>query len=403
MQQMVRENNVFCITNQGLNEPKRYDKDGIHYITVRPRLFQRVSEYIKHGNTSYQLRQKLKNFAVFLNRIKLMLTLPMWPLISPLYTRRVIRAALNLCKETQVDCVVSIYTQIDTLIAGFKLKEKYSSMQFIPCFLDSLSGGYGPRIFSEKQTRERGLKWENRILPSADHIIMMESSREHHKRYSSDFEYYSRMAFLDLPLLQIDAAKKCICAGLMDHTKYNFLYVGTLPSGIRSPSFLLKIISSIQNDAYHFYFVGTDTCEELNDAAGEDSRISVIGRVSHEIALQFECEADILINIGNVNINMAPSKLFEYISFGKPIISTASSNADPCIEYLKDYPLALILPEEKAELKCVENQIGEFVANACGKTVKSEVIQNAYRWNDPSVYSRSIVQWVGEHYESTSN
>ena len=53
-----------------------------------------------------------------------------------------------------------------------------------------------------------------------------------------------------------------------------------------------------------------------------------MGRVSHTVAIQYMSEADFLLNIGNSISSMVPSKIFEYISTGKPIISIYSNIND---------------------------------------------------------------------------
>ena len=48
---------------------------------------------------------------------------------------------------------------------------------------------------------------------------------------------------------------------------------------------------------------------------------------------------------GNKVDNQVPSKIFDYISLGKPIINVYTSEKDPALEYLKQYPLALNISE----------------------------------------------------------
>ena len=55
--------------------------------------------------------------------------------------------------------------------------------------------------------------------------------------------------------------------------------------------------------------------------------------------------SDILLSIGNKGTEMAPSKIYEYMSTGKPIIHVYSEENDPCIEQLVKYGNALLIKE----------------------------------------------------------
>ncbi|MEG0570843.1 MAG: hypothetical protein RR497_04270, partial [Oscillospiraceae bacterium] len=56
------------------------------------------------------------------------------------------------------------YTPIDSLYAAHLLKKKFKDIKMVAYFLDSLSGGYGPKCFSKKQIEKIGLKWEKIYL-----------------------------------------------------------------------------------------------------------------------------------------------------------------------------------------------------------------------------------------------
>lgn len=103
-------------------------------------------------------------------------------------------------------------------------------------------------------------------------IIAMESSRLHHQKYSSQMSYYAKIHFLDLPLLFISAPTKDTGSCLMDANKINLVYVGTLPSGIRSPDPILRVFSYINDDCWQLYFIGEAAHEGLNAAAERDSQ-----------------------------------------------------------------------------------------------------------------------------------
>ncbi len=381
MECLSKKHQVYCITNREWGMPEEFVKDKVICKTVKPRLTYRINSAIRKSTAPVRVKSILRKVAHIMERIKLLMFLPFWPWISPLYTRRIGHIAKNLCSKENIQCIVPVYTQIDTLIVANKIKKHNADMLYVPYFLDSLSGGYGLRVFSGEQTIKKGLEWEHKLLDNADEIIAMESSREHHKRFSRNASYYNRIRYFDLPLLYQRTIESDNL--LMSKECCNLVYVGTLPQGIRSPLFLLSTLTLIPGENFRFYFIGTKTCIQLNDAAARDSRIKVIGQVNHDVALKYIAQSDIVMNIGSSNPNMTPSKIFEYMSFGKPIISTAPIQNEPSKLYLKKYPMALVIDESAVEINQAAMMMLSFIKDYAGLSVELNSIKDKFFYNTP--------------------
>ena len=80
MEQLVSEgHNIYCITNSEYTDfPKT---DGVFYKTVKPRLTYRL---FAESEITEGINKKIRSFlAVVINKIKLFISIPTWPLISP--------------------------------------------------------------------------------------------------------------------------------------------------------------------------------------------------------------------------------------------------------------------------------------------------------------------------------
>ena len=96
------------------------------------------------------------------------------------------------------------------------------------------------------------------------------------------------------------------------------------------------------------------TESELSSYIGDIPRpknLICYGVVDLETARKGIANADVLINIGNRLTNQVPSKVFEYISTGKPIINLCTMENCPTLSYMNRYPLGLSLIEGKETLK----------------------------------------------------
>lgn len=125
-------------------------------------------------------------------------------------------------------------------------------------------------------------------------------------------------------------------------------YAGTLNKSFRSPIALYEIISKIdmENMEVHIYGGG---CEEetAQYASLLCTKLVYHGRKETSEVFKAQSEADILINLGNSMGNMTPSKIFELIAFGKPIIHFYRTDNDTCRKYLEKYPCVLFVDERK--------------------------------------------------------
>ena len=104
--------------------------------------------------------------------------------------------------------------------------------------------------------------------------------------------------------------------------------------------------------------------------SGKISNIVYHGEVSPEKADWYAQKADILINIGNKEFNLLPSKLIDYVSMGKPIINISQIENCATLPYMAKYPIGLQLFEEK---EITENVLNKFEA-FCVKKRKTAFI-----------------------------
>lgn len=351
---------VFCLTNLEPNKPKTEVYRNIQIIRVRPCLSYTLN---KMSRNKKGLNKKILLFSsLVLSKLKLVIMLPFWPMTSFSLSIRYFLNTNKLVREKKIVTIVCVYTQIDTLISGYLSKLINPSIRFIPYFLDSLSGGPGLRIFSSKYTIRVGLFWEKILLSKADKIVMMEASFEHHKRYSSNRSYYNKMVFLDLPLYKPLPIRN-IKNDAIPKKSTEFLFVGTIPCKIRNPEFMLKVFSTLINYDIRLTIVGTNTCPELfreyQKIMGE--KLVLLDFIGHSDAIRLMLDADVLVNIGNNIVNMVPSKIFEYMSLKKPILSFCSLTNDSTFKYLNAYPLKLILMNRDNDVLELKNEILAFI------------------------------------------
>ena len=387
MEELVKRGHiVVCLTNAIPGKSKLFTKNGIDYYTVRPRWLYRLQQYLFHRKED-AIKRILQLVFATMNKLKLMLSYFSWPLISPAFSFRYYRKAMKICSSLGINGIIPVYSQVDTLIAGHYVKMRHHNIKYIPYMLDPLAAGNGPKFFSTEWLKRRGLKWEKRLFSNADAVLMMESCRGF---YEGNGVTYKGLVYTGLPLLRkgenIEKFER------FDENKINLLYIGSIPRNIRSPKHIIDIFSKIDDERLTLYFIGPIDDDYIKSRSLVDHRIKMLLPVSHKESLVALQSADFLVNLGNSLPHMVPSKIFELMSTGLPIISVAQIKDDSCKPYLLRYPNALML-EEGGNDKADTEKLIEFIIERRGKKLPFEEICDLFETNTPK-YTADILQSV---------
>lgn len=379
-----RGHSVVWVCNEEMEPPSA--EQGISYEFVRPRIADAALSRWSGGGDPRRIA------TVFLNRVKMAATFRSWPLISKRYSRRVTRAALAASQGA--DVVVGVYTQIDALVAAHAVKSKMPGVRYIAYFLDSFGGGHCPRFLSQEGVRKRAQEWCCRLLGNADGVVAMESSRRFHERYTTGEPYYRMITYLDLPLLDLN--RSAGISGVGGQGVKTIVYAGTLPAEIRSPKYFLDILQIGNLGDIHVVFIGDESNRNLNEAAAHDERIEVLGRMEHERVASYLRDADYLLTLGNAISSMTPSKIFEYMSYQKPIIATYPIEDEPSLPYLTRYGDALLL-DERADPEEGARRLREYLSRPHEQIPRDELREKFWS-NTPSAFC-DLVERIGEQSE----
>ncbi|MBM6908752.1 glycosyltransferase [Collinsella intestinalis] len=356
--------------------------EGLEFAEVAPRWID--AQLARFGNRSF-----IKKTLVAINRVAMFRALRSWPLVSKRYSERVSKAVA--AASSDADIVIGAYTQIDAVIAAHEAKKGNPRLRFIAWYLDSFTGGHGPRFLDAEEIERRGKCWNRQLLENADAVVAMESSRRFHEERCCDEPWFDKLRFLDLPLLDISEAPD-LQANVESSKTKTIVYAGTLPKGIRSPEFFINVLSFIPDESCCVLFVGDGTNRTLTEACARDRRIEVRGRVPHEEVSRLLSSADYLLTLGNRLANMTPSKIFEYMAFRKPIIATYPIDSEPSLPYLERYGDTLML-DERGDPSVAAEQLVGFL-NASHEPISFDELKTRFWNNTPSAFC-DLVETIG--------
>lgn len=368
---------VFTVCYSDGNNVKEYD--GVNIVKIN------IPTFLKNSQSASDLDRKYKYCLSLWSKL---IHLRQYPLRSNYLVNQYVKAVEKLLKKNEKVTIVASYTPIEATIAAAKVKEKYSKLVKIVYYsTDTLSNEQGDDgILSASYRCKSGMRWEKKLFESFDKIFIMECHKEHYYTNLYD-KFKSKFELVNFPLIIREKEPSVI--NNIKNEKIQLVYAGTLYKKLRNPEFMNKLLIQVLKliDAEVFFLGGGDCEDIMRDAEIESNKkINYIGMQPHDVAKEKIKSADILLSIGNVESPMAPSKIYEYMSTGKPIVHVYTYDKDPCIEPLKKYGNALLVREGETNggLRMLE-----FIKNR--KRLSYEEVEELFQSSTPK-YTVDILE-----------
>ena len=362
------EVHILTQSNQTAEDMKKAE-NGICVYTVSE---NPISKQMKRaGAMKGRLGTVFASMYKTIHRLWVLLCYPCWPMTSPLRAWKFSNKAAEIVKEKNIDVIIPIYGSVETLLAANSTKKQIPQVKLVPYFLDALLAGQTPRLMKPETKQKKAIWWEKKLLSNADGIVMMNAAKKCYEDFSAGLDYYDRITFLDIPMLLMqNNGEKSGQRRNFPKDETVFFFAGAMARNIRDPRKTLEIFMQTKNPQWRLYLAGTsDYMSAVEESAKKDSRIRFLGKLPHAQVREMMEEADFLVNIGNTLSYMVPSKIFEYMAFEKPIVSTCKLKDDPSLPYLEAYKKIVIL-DEQSDVVASAAQLEHFVADvSTGKLV----------------------------------
>lgn len=173
-------------------------------------------------------------------------------------------------------------------------------------------------------------------------------------------------------------------------------YVGTLYPVLRSPEHLVSLIARMDGQDMGFYFFGLrqELVLQARDYAQAKDNIICKGVVGMEVATGVLASADILINIDNKASNQVPSKIFDYMSTGKPVINLYYNENSAALQYFRRYPLCLNLLMDEDRLDDNAAQIKAFIQAHHGEQMAFSDVHTRLKSCTPDHVADQMLQMI---------
>lgn len=265
------------------------------------------------------------------------------------------------CITEPIDILIPTCSPFETIVAALHYHKEFKATKLIPILFDLFSASRTlhrtkrNRILKQKLNRFE----EEKMLSQSDRVFHVPTWSIYLKTYFP--HYCNKTVEIEHPLIIASKiAQNEVCRSITPSTRMAIVFAGILTRYYVEPDYVLNLAAKIVDPTefkFMFYSIG--------NACGLVKRrnlpnVELHGWVTREILETIIQDAAMCLSIAEKNGKQISSKIFEYMSLGKPIIHIYYESADINLRYLRQYPLALCIQADMTRLEEHANLLVEW-------------------------------------------
>lgn len=336
---LAKKNNVKIVcfkSNSNEEDFEKYNNQFIYrtntndYI-IREKFIKKIKSHNKFLSLYYKFLYNLYKVKVVLKILFSKTTIYKEKVTAFLDTLKLI--------TDKIDIIIPCCFPMESVVAALEYKKIFLETKIIPYLFDPYTESLSlHRLKINKIIKKKNhLKIEEEMLKNSEKIIVMKHLYQH---FIENFNSSEKIVSSEHPVL-IDKV-----SGNNFNEVITMVYAGIFQSKVRNPKPFLKLMEkALQEFDAQLNIYAYGNCDSIikKYAKNNSNKIMFFGKVSSQEAEEALKNNNILISVGNKDNTQVPSKIIEYMSYGKPIIHFYTNKDDNCIKILKEYDLALLI------------------------------------------------------------
>lgn len=283
--------------------------------------------------------------------------------------------AINLNKK-DIDLVVSYSPTFSAHLVVLLLKTftRRSNWKWIADYGDpfSISETMRPNNFSFYRRLNHFV--ERLIIAKADSVVF--TNIETANAYKQYFKYESYNLGVIPHLIDLDELyNKDTLSKQSESGTVSIVYLGAFHRGIREPGKLIDLAKRLwvaSNGRITLHIYGPDNGFDLSS---QSQAVVYHGMVSRGEAIELMRGADVLVNVGNENCVMVPSKLVECIASGRPLLNIGTNGEGD--ELIKQYErLGMAYNAGNKSTSIIEAEVLSFIMHKYSCTCNYQALNS---------------------------
>ena len=286
----------------------------------------------------------------------------------------------HLLATNHYDCVLSSHEPAIDIFLGFYAKKL--GLPWIVDLGDPLLTPYSP-----SWRRGIDLRVERRVMRHADHLVVTDDKviellvKRHGNSLKDKLSTISQGFPATLP-----ATTKT------SNTRFSICFTGNFYSDFRNPTQLANALRQLHGIDWDFTIIGNNGRFEPLFEGMEG--VKFLGQKNHFDCLQQQKQADLLINIGNVQNYQIPGKIYEYLGSGTPILHIQTSETiDPGSVLINETKAGWVVKNNTKEIAAaLQNIHSQWMRDPCALLAdRNEELIQTHSWtNKAKLYQQLL-------------
>lgn len=296
------------------------------------------------------------------------------------YRMNAVNVLEQLHSERKIDVIFSVCSPMAAHLAGADMKKCHPAIWHCGYTVDPYSTKN--RIRPVFISFERLVSYEKKVLKDMDVVLLSDEVATNRKELLTDQTKYDILPYMLPEFRSINVNEQ-----FFPSEGINCVYAGRFYEDIRNPKRLLDIFSKMDGSGInlHLFSVG---CEDILNKYSEYNNIYIHDIVPSDCIGAVYEQADVLINVGNKTEEFFPSKTFEYISTGKPIVYISQMLKSN--ELLEAYKMSTqILINETLEMAA--DRIADFCQSNKNRRLSRENIEMIYNNHSADAIKKKLL------------
>lgn len=320
-----------------------------------------------------------------------LLMLPWYPYQHFISDYKHYRAVKRHLQENVYDIVVSQYYPEPSILVGSWLKQKGFIKRWGVLFWDNIYGLMPRSFIPIGYALAKQRKAESKIAKQADLLVSLYPIKAFHVEQGDIPEAAGKRAYLGIPsITRPKDLPESPYRSFIKDGKINMLYSGTIFKK-EYVSYLIELLNQteIAADINLLFFtrsLGEDDFQVLREEF--KGTIQSVGWVKLAELLALYPHVDFFMSFPGAPTAIR-SKVYEYMSYGKPILLLTEDSNDVNVSTFAKYPLCRAFDVRVSSSQNV-SVVNGFLSSAFGATVSFEDVENLFMADTAAAYVKLI-------------
>ncbi len=277
-------------------------------------------------------------------------------------------------KKQKIDTIIAFSYPFESCVAAYEFKQANNSVEYIPYIYDNFVEGALHR-FKFNKCLKRSIHREllEKVILNSKKVLAVHTYKQHIDTYSCNVG--DKVTYVEHPLLLEPSPFEHF-----SNSNAKLFYAGAFLKNYVEPTFLLNTLEKLvpKVDFFATFFVKGNCDAAIMDFKNryKDNIAAKIDVPMADVIVEMN-RSDILICVAEYSGVQMSSKIFTYMSFGKPIILFYYADTDINHTILEKYPLYMGIKESDCG-SSVLSELVEFVKTNRSKRLSFDEVKNIY-------------------------